>query len=337
MLSENSIVTRGTGCLPLLLAVGLAGCDGRTCGEGTVEKGGICVAADDYLKCGAGFVATANRCDPIPEWKQTACGPNTKWDKDKGLCVGTGTVEETCTKQCPAAQGGKICLAGKVLEGASLLAHAAGSPDKPVPLTPASGVTLKIFDPIAFVTNPTGTPPLATAAVYNTAGCWIVEGIDIPFTNLFAIAIDDSEASKDLWAFGALGHTPTFGQNSINIEVPAIKAELAQAWGRDLLKQGSMFAWFVDAAGKAVAGVTPTFEGKPPPWDGMDVMFMNKDLKAPYFDDAAKATTASGLVVVRKALVKAFSGTKAGCTVESGLGGSTPGAFFFRVYDLTGC
>jgi hypothetical protein len=245
-----------------------------------------------------------------------------------------------CPK-CPPASGSKICLSGRVYPLHNLAGKWSGLNPLAGHLTVVDGVIVKVYDPIEFVSNPAGTQPLGTASI-DADGCFMVKDISIPFSNMFAVGVDDDPSTgNDRWALTGTSVMPTPGRNSEDLEIGAIANQEAQAWGLDLLTAGTMIMVFLDESGKAVEGVTPTYDGKPPPWTGTDmsVYFLDEDLtKPPYFDPSATATTESGMVAVKKAEVKNFSGQKPGCTIGgSMLGGSSPGTIFLRIYNVTGC
>jgi len=338
--------------LALSLPLALSGCSKVECGKGTVEVDGVCEVAN-ALVCTVGFKPLGNKCVPEAEWIKYKCGQDTEYDPVTDTCKGTGggTVVEdggvkpvNCDK-CPAVSGSSICLQGRVFQAPELMAKWAGDDayKNPTALTSKDGAVVKIYDPIAFVSNPSASQPLATVGI-DDDGCWKAEDVDIPFTNLFAIAIDDETSSADEWALAGLGETPTPGKNSENLDIPAVSQQVAKDWGNNLLADGVMVMLFRDLNGKGEEGVVPTFDGKPPvngKFEGtnMEVYYVAEDPSktTAAVDTAATKTTKSGAVFVKKAEVKAFTGTKSGCTVESGLGGSTPDVIFFRVFDVSGC
>lgn len=338
-----------------LWGMALAACGGHECGSGTVEKDGVCLPPDDYVKCGAGFRVAGNQCVPVDDWVKNYCDPSsTLYDKGKckssiscgtntelkdGKCVGKATVKPPpeCTLKCPTA-GNKICLSGRIYEAVSLVTQGRDSKDF---IKPGDNIQVRVYDPLAFVATP-GAKPLATGDIYNDGGCFMIADVTIPFSGFLALAIEDKEKA-DSFIFTAMGHTPTAGENSEGLTVPAIKTATADAWkkelGQDLVKQGAMLAWFRDVKTlKPVKGVSPTMDSKELPWSGYTAHFFDSDLtKSDYFDSKATKTTAAGLVAVPRAQLKDFSGNKAGCTIDSGLGGSSPGALFFRIYTVSGC
>ena len=353
--------------LPLLAAFAglllVAGCGGYECGDGTVEKGGVCQPPDDFVKCGAGFKVSGNRCVPEDQWvkkycdsasteykegkckSSIACDPATTELKN-GKCVAKKTAQTVpdCTKKCGAASGSTICLSGRVYEGVDLVSK---GPDSTSFIKPADGVEIKVYDPLAFVSSPSTAKPLATADIYKDGGCFVVSKVTIPFTGFLAVAVDDKASSQDTFVFTAIGHTPTSGVNSEELTVPLIANATSAAWSKelaksgvkDMIKDGTMLAWYRDIkTGKPVKGVSPTLDGQPAPWKGYSSFFFDADMtKSPLFESKAVKTTAAGLVAVPGAPLKSYSGVKTGCTIDSGLGGSAPGALFFRIFTISGC
>jgi hypothetical protein len=251
-----------------------------------------------------------------------------------------------CDKWCPPAEGGTICLSGRVFDAVSLISKGAGFASV---VGPKAGAMVKVYDPIAYISDPFGAGPMAVASIYNDDGCFIVESVDIPIAGLFALAVDDGDATKDKWALAALGLAPLRGVNSVDLEVLALPQATVSAWESEtasLIHDGALLLWYRNNAQKGVQGVTPTLDGMEPSdsgqlFEGSALFYFDRDIsQSPYFSQAAKTeqkTTSSGLVAVRKAPVKNYGGNKAGCQIEPLLGGSTPGALFIRAFDVTGC
>jgi hypothetical protein len=341
-----------------------SGCSTLECDQGTLEKEGKCVVVSDFLQCGMGFTVEGNKCVPGEEWISSRCGENAEYDPKTNTCVGTGGgTAEVCPNKCGEATETRICVSGRVFHGPSLIKQWAGLGDA-VPLEPSDNAVVKIYEPLDYVTDPTITQPMATVPV-EANGCFSVESVAVPYTRLYAISVDDAdESSNPQWAFAAIGHDPVPGENSIDLEIPAISDEVATAWGNDYLGKGTMFIVYrhfdstiegMAAWGQSVEGITPTADALDPPWpDDIDpetgepkyptgLYVMNLDPEDPtvdptFFDDGAETTTtAAGIVALTEAPVKGYSGTKQDCTVDMGLGGSAPGTIFFRWYKVEGC
>ncbi len=86
-----AVTTAKWGALFAVLFVApLFGCGDRECGVGTVEKDGVCEAADDVLVCASGFIPFGNRCEPAGDWIKTRCGNDTKYDENTRQCLVNG-------------------------------------------------------------------------------------------------------------------------------------------------------------------------------------------------------------------------------------------------------
>jgi len=247
-----------------------------------------------------------------------------------------------CPESCPAPAGNTICLAGRVSQLPGLAARWSGLITSPTPLNDANGAAFTIHDPIAFVTNPTGAPPLASATV-DASGCFVAKQVTIPFSGFFAIGVDDLPASSpDRWVLTVNGVTPGMGQNLKGLEIGAVAISEAKAWsgelGADVVQQGAMIMVFLDDQGAAVKGVTPVLAGQPPPWTGSGVYFFADDIRTPpYFDKGASATSSSGMVLVTKAAVKSYWGTHTSCKFKTEVGLSAPGTLALRLFRASGC
>src|SRR5262249_27408719 len=77
-----------------------------TCGPGTVEQNGECVAAGAPIQnCGDGGVIIGGNCYPI------ICGTDTKFDPATGTCVGTGGgTAGGCSSSCSAPNASTVCI-----------------------------------------------------------------------------------------------------------------------------------------------------------------------------------------------------------------------------------
>lgn len=303
------------------------------------SRGVAVLAALMLLGTGCGAVLEKDRSDAGSQGDVTSDLPPALVDQTQPPKPDASPVK--CAPGCPAASGNNVCLAGKALQFSSLAAMWSGLVTHATPLAVTDGAHLSVLDPIAFVAG-TVSQPLATATI-TTGGCWVAKQASIPFSGLFAIATDDDPSSKlERWVLTATGETPQPGTNSEGLEIAALANNEVKAWttelGADPVSAGAMIVVFVDKNGQAVSGVTPQLAGAPPPWTGSGVHFFADDVrKAPVFDNSATATTKSGMALILNAPVKTFSGKKGSCAIEAGLGGSTPGALFIRIFKVSGC
>lgn len=250
-----------------------------------------------------------------------------------------------CPHHCPSVTGSQICLSGWVVTLPTLSAYRAGviTNQQTRPITSVDNVVVNVYDPIAFITNPTGASPLGKGAP-DKNGCFVIKSLTIPFAGFFDITVDDAPGtSKERWVFMATSITPEPGKNSVGLWIAGLSLQDAQGWSKELgfdpVDRGSMIMVFLDRlTGRAVQGIWPQLEGKLPPWPGYLHAFFDDDpSQPPYFQKSAIKTTKSGMLLIKKAPVKSFGGDKGSCNIESGLGGSTPGTLLVRPLDVEGC
>jgi hypothetical protein len=247
--------------------------------------------------------------------------------------VSTDGPPVLCPKQCDPATASTICISGRALEVGSLLASYQGKGTDPTPVTTQDGAVVKVYDPLEFVADPANAQPLATTSIYNDEGCYIFQGLQIPFSGFFALTLDDADpATADVWTFTGQGVTPTAGVNSTGTVLPAVSTTLATAWGNDLVTEGALIMWIREASNVPVEGVTVTL---PSSATDAAVFYFDEDIStSPYFTSGT-ATTKSGMVAVRKPTVDTYVGTKSGCTVEPHIAGSAANVLFFSNHYVT--
>jgi len=229
--------TIGMGLLALAFA---PGCNPVKCGAGTRERDGRCVPlsvvqGDGGLHCGLGTVLVADECVP----SEDLCGPYTKavpvFD-DAGVptgfvCKGQGSTE---MPTCPDEFGpnGEFCITGQAAylvddQGNYMttpLADANASPD-------ATWVSIKVYDPIEYVQDPTAAVPLGSGQVDPKTGYFRLINVAVPGNPFVAIALDDlDEQAQNL--LGQVG-TPYDAKGYHNLEgvtAFAITTDQIQDW-----------------------------------------------------------------------------------------------------------
>src|SRR5438132_13788996 len=98
------------------------GCKGVECGEGTLEKNGTCVGADDTVgnaKCGTFTHLDGDKC--VPDLSPTTCDTSTtapNVDPSTGVttCVGTGATSCASALACPPPSAGKQTICGQIYD-----------------------------------------------------------------------------------------------------------------------------------------------------------------------------------------------------------------------------
>lgn len=321
-------------CLTVAALGSSAGC-GVECGEGTYEQDGVCLATQDVLKCAPGFRAKGDACEPDPDWKKTACNPeSTRYNPKTGLCDGTGGPTG-CTQQCPPVSGGKICISGQAFDWLSYI-NSSGDVTSATPITKSDGAVLQLYQLMDFMANPTPKPITGgVTTVYNDQGCFIFKDLTPPFTGMYILAVEDEKKANDKYAFLGNAVFTTATDNITDAAPLGLSSTLLNAWGKKILTDGSFIFWFRNQAGKGLEGLTITMGGQPPPWSTGEVFYFDADPgSSPYFADKATKTTSSGLVGVRKAALKSYSATKKGCTFTPAIIGSFPGRILFGTQKI---
>lgn len=244
--------------------------------------------------------------------------------------ISTDAPPLKCPTPCDPATASTVCISGRALEAGSLLAYYQGKGTDPTPVTTQDGAVIKVYDPLDFVTDPAAATPLGTTSIYNDEGCFIFQGLQIPFSGFFALTLDDADpTTNDVWTFTSQGVTPTSGANNENTVLPAVSTTLATAWGNDLVTEGALIMWLRDPTDMPVEGVSVTGPA------GSTVFYFDADISTPPYITAGTATTKSGMVAIRKPTVTSYTGTKTGCTVETKLSGSAPNVLFFSNHTVT--
>jgi hypothetical protein len=324
----------------------IPGCGKVDCGDGTYDENGSCKPVDtsiQIVKCGLGFMVKAGQCVPDKDWVQNYCGANTKYDDRTSTCVGTGTGPvAACTAaafKCGAPAGNSVCISGQAFSGPSMLVNGTKAPTIKLK---TDNLAVNVYDPIAFVSDPVNTKPLASATTIDDDGCFIVSKVDIPFAGFFAVAVEDVGATKN-YARSSVGLAATYNTNIENTPIPTFDKKTIDVWsvevgGDPLDTAGSLILQYSTTA-KAVAGLVPTQDKKDAPWAAGkgDVFYFGADTtKSPVFDLKATNTSAIGAVLVRKATVTTYGGNKADCTIAERLAGAAPGVILYVLLSASG-
>jgi hypothetical protein len=197
---------------PVLLAALPAaqlGCSQVVCGEGTVERDGVCRPADeqpDSATCGLGtelspggtcVIADPIECDPLTTEPQ--------FDPDTGITTCVGTNVDVCAPdlQCPAPANGKLTLCGRIYDTETdeplRAANATGAvcPGTPTADGPCS-LKLNFYDALLFQQNPSGTAPQAVGSVtVDDCGRYVGHNIDATSFGYIGAATDDGMGVAD--------------------------------------------------------------------------------------------------------------------------------------------
>jgi hypothetical protein len=167
-----------------------------------------------------------------------------------------------CTTTCSAPGASTVCIMGIV--------HSFEDPSFVPPPTASYGLVVKIFDAVAFATNP-NTPPAATVNIGDN-GCFTADGVPRFSSGLAAIVTDD-----------APGHPENFIPTGVFVVLPPNQNVMSatayflidgafEGWGMEVgvgpttfMSGGLWFGQYVDIAGRPIANVRPTRPGDDPP------------------------------------------------------------------------
>jgi len=176
---------------------------------------------------------------------------------------GTGGEPTGCSSTCSAPGATTFCVTGHVEKFVS--------PGVVAFPTVMSGLVVKIFDPIAFVTNPQ-TPPVTTVNVQD-AGCFIADGVPRFSSGLVAIATDDATAGANAYATTALMAVLRPNAN-LTVQAQYIESSTFESWQAQvgnppgcvngLLGCGLWLGEYVDSIGNPIGNVQPTRPGDDP-------------------------------------------------------------------------
>lgn len=333
-----------------------ASCQSVDCGDGTVERGGACVPADEVVgaaMCGPFTELQGDKC--VPMFPPTECDPATTMpttDSATGVttCIGTGGGGCNAPFACPAPVAGKQTICGRIYDfendqpfaaaGATGAKCMASTTDGPCSLG------IKAYDAIAFGTNPGTAVPLSTGAIYiDDCGRYRVPDITVPSGPFIGLGIDDADMAKQ----GPMGTTNTVGvaipktasMATKDFEVWVVKKSTTDQWatsGAPPLANG----YYVNVyrqhpTGTAnQAGVTNTRGGSPN--TANDYYFQAGQASRQTIDPAATVTGMNGTALVTNAAVAegpTYGGSgaiPASCVWESHAGASLPFIVFIQVF-----
>jgi hypothetical protein len=231
----------------LAVAAGLsqASCSAVDCGEGTVERDGTCVPADqnpDPAQCGPGPVLGA--CDPMTTVEQ--------FDEETGIttCIGVGGGCDV-ELPCDAPDSGHTSLCGRLwdTETDTLIAPATGAtgtacnPAMPAATGPCS-LDLKFYDALDFATDPGAATPVSPRNGVYLDDCGRYRGINIPETTFgfLGIGIDDAAGLPDRYRLTGVATDENLARPGTGFRAYATRVTTDQTWTTSANLTGESFA-----------------------------------------------------------------------------------------------
>ncbi len=338
----------------LLSAFAQIGCEpSLTCGDGSLEIDGTCVAEalTPTPTCGAGTVY--NAVSGVCEVAEVALGYGVCGDftarvtRDDGLpiCVGTGGSACGIRPPCPEPEeSGNMTLCGRVyeLETSDPLSNDIDSTEV------MERITGKVYEPIGYIDKPNSAVPIGVLS-FDGCGYYAVE-VAKPFGGNIGIVLDDAEtAATDVFVPTAVAaETPEAGTLQLNAFVTRNTTDMAWAQmagnpegAATLSERGVYVPIYIDTTG------TPTgpFEGSPTagvtvsrgtnPTSELDFYFADQgELSRSQIDPSLQVTgrNGTGIVFSDPGIGTDYSGVgPAGCTWEEGEAGMVAGTVFAQV------
>ena len=245
-------------------ALGASACTAPSCGKGTKQvqdaNGNLtCVAADAIgpdpctNDADAGTRIVGGKCVGTVE-----CGANTMavvLNDGTIQCVGTGSNgPPTCTGT-PTA--GHICISGQIrhfVDG--------------MPIGMNESVSVQVFDPLAFLQNPSGAAPLV-ASMDIMGPNYVIPDIPLPSLGLIALAVEDPKGNPPASQMLTIGGTGLTGVSGTNYKLDGYAVPLAvvQQWQTetsiDFDGGGAFAAFFYCDASKAAQNDFTQYEMTP--------------------------------------------------------------------------
>lgn len=257
-----------------------AGCKSVDCGDGTTERDGSCVAANQTVasaRCGQFTVLQGDTC--VPMFPPTICDPDsTAGDTDSSTgvttCVGTGASSCAAKIACPASASGKQTICGQLYDfetgqafaqsGATGTQCAAGATSGPCALG------IRAFDAVMFAGSGGQSGALTIDAEYiDDCGRFRLTDVSQPTSApIIALGIDDAAAA----AAGAAGiATPsgvtlaaTASTATKDVEAFVVKPSTAAGWSGPTIATTGVFGMVYHGHSTGLdnaSGVTATRNG----------------------------------------------------------------------------
>lgn len=338
------------------------GCKGVDCGDGTLERNGTCVPADESVgtaKCGKFTKLVGDQC--VPEFPPTVCDDGTtdpSVDTSTGVttCLGNGAVSCASPLACPAPTAGKQTICGQLYDMETgqpfQAAGATGAKCGAATATGPCGLDLHAFDAVQFASNPQTAQPLPPTNmpgnVYiDDCGRYKIEDISVPTNPFIAIGVDDADMAK----MGPAGLTNASGVATPKVPsaatkdleafvVPKSTTDKWEGTGGPPLSGGMLIEIFrTNKTGLANEPmVTITKNGGTIP--NNDFYFSFNNVTRTTVDMAATSTGMNGTAIVTNASifdgVMAYSATMgnlpAGCKWDAHAGASLPFIVFTQIF-----
>ncbi len=358
---RSAVIIIGIAALPL----SLASCKDVECGEGTIERDGVCQPATletTGATCGPFTELQVDRC--VPQFPPTVCDPMTSiatTDPETGVttCIGTGGGGCSAAFPCPAPTGAnKLTVCGQLYDFETGLKFQGVDPagtmcDRANPTTSGPcALSITPYDAVEFAMNPAAAQPRSSDPIYiDDCGRYRISNIDAaglaPFIGL---GIDDHTPDGAAGITVPTGVAAKKGDIRVeNFEAYIVKASTEQKWetsGGPPLSGGIYVASYrahklamgVDRHAPQ-AGVTFANVDGTTTYTSDDYYFAAAETTHETIDGAASATGMNGTALVTGRSIAegiVFGGnggiTSAGCRWEPHAAATIPGVVFIQIF-----
>ena len=266
-------------------ATALAGCEQVECGEGTVDKNGVCVpvnvpdATDTESLCGPGsyWNDDLGQCFVDPA---EVCGPGTevKWNEEHTSFVCTSTGQSDLPECPPPDDSGNICINGWIKWLVNPDDETSFIKDTITDASLLSTMEIVIYDPLDYASVGSESQPLGYATIDPATGTFIATGIQVPGNGYIGIVVRDKgwndESEPVNWAFTGHAYKTTAGENRTGLVAVAVSKELLDRWRQrigadfmngacpqhDLYECGTWIGIYREVTtGQTIDGVSPLY------------------------------------------------------------------------------
>lgn len=214
-----------TCCVIASSAIVAPSCQSVTCGDGTVERSGVCAPADQSVsgaKCGPFTMQQGDTC--VPQFDPTVCDPGTTEPSidpatHVTTCIGTGGGGCGSPLPCPQpSDANHQTICGQIYDLETGQKYQAQNPTgaKCTTATADGPCSLRVdaFDALVFAANPQSAPKLQNGGVYiDDCGRYRVPDIKIPTGPFIGMGIDDADTAK----MGPAGVTNSVGFSTATV------------------------------------------------------------------------------------------------------------------------
>lgn len=242
-------------CLLPLAALAPGGCDSVECGDGTIERAGVCVRADETFsaaKCGAFTVLVGGVCKPM--FDPTVCDSATTLadvDPATGVttCIGTGNAGCSAPIACPAPATGKQTICGQIYDFESdqpfAAAGATGARCQAGATAGPCALGVRAYDAVMFGMNPMTATPLAVGDTYiDDCGRYRLTDVTLPGSPFIGLGIDDANAAMA---------GPTGVTNAAGVATPAVANAATRGLEAFVAPMSTTTAW-ASSGGPPISG-----------------------------------------------------------------------------------